>query len=233
VREMVLRLLRQRFGNLGIVLILLSISVLTVLSFASGRGGPAPLAILLLAPGAISRDISSGAAQMILARPIRRSEYLLGRYLGIVVAYGGFVLLSALLCFLLRPVFTAALGLPQAVAPAELMQVAAGEWLDGSLLAATLLFFSTFLPGIGDLLAYLLLQIGLGIAGSLQAPFPRLASIASAIRGNLLPDVDWPQVFHGNGALQPPFGSFVLALTVFLVGALFIFSRREFSYGQD
>ena len=28
-------------------------------------------------------------------------------------------------------------------------------------------------------------------------------------------------------------GRFVLALTVFLIGAIVIFSRREFSYGHD
>lgn len=230
--EMIVRYLRQKLGNLGIVLVLLAMMGLTLMTFVTGRGGPATLALLLIAPGAVSRDISSGTAQMILARPIRRSEYLLGRYLGILLLYAAFLVLAVLLTLALRPIFSGAFDAAP-IPTGHLLGVAAGEWLDGALLAATLLFLSTFLPGFGDLLAYFMLQIGLGVAGSLQQYFPAVAKAANVARENVFPQVAWSDVLGGDGALGAATGRFVLALATFLVGALFVFSRREFSYGHD
>jgi len=233
MREMVIRFVRQKLGNPGIVLVLLALAGLTLLSMLSGQGGPAVLAVLLLAPGSVSRDISSGTVQMILARPIRRSEYLLGRYLGILAVYAAFLLVALLVTLAARPLLAGTFGTPDSLAATDLFRVAAGEWLDGTLLAATLVFFSTFLPGIGDLLAYFMLQVGLGVASTLGARFPAIAEGAKVARENLLPRVEWAEVLRGEGALGAAPGRFVLALVAFLVGALFVFSRREFTYGHD
>lgn len=231
--EMVKRLLRQKLGNLGIVLVLVAVALLTVLSFSSGNGGPAMLALLLIATGAVSRDIASGTIQMILARPVRRSDYLLGRYLGILVLLAAFLLFAVLLSVSFQSLLGALFEVRETVALDTLLRVAAGEWLDGTLLAATLIFFSTFLPGVGDLLAYFLLQIGLGVAGSLGGRFPAIARGAAFVRDNFFPHVAWDEVLQGQGMLGAEVGRFVLALTVFLIGAIVIFSRREFSYGHD
>jgi ABC-type transport system involved in multi-copper enzyme maturation permease subunit len=231
--EMVQRLLRQKLGNLGILFVLLAIALLTVLTFNSGHGGPPTLALLLVATGAVSRDVSGGTIQMILARPIRRSEYLLGRYVGILVLLAAFLLFAVLLSVALQSLLAWVFETRDPVPLAALLRIAAGEWIDGALLAATLVFFSTFLPGVGDLLAYFLLQIGLGVAGSLGARFPPVARAAALVRDNLFPHVDWEGVFRGEGLLGADVGRFVLALTAFLAGAIVIFSRREFSYGHD
>lgn len=233
MKEMVIRFVRQKLGNPGIVLVLLALAGLTLLSMLSGQGGPAVLAVLLLAPGSVSRDISSGTVQMILARPIRRSEYLLGRYLGILAVYAAFLLVALLVTLAARPLLAGTFGTPDSLAATDLFRVAAGEWLDGTLLAATLVFFSTFLPGIGDLLAYFMLQVGLGVASTLGARFPGIAEGAKVARENLLPQVEWTEVLRGEGALGAAPGRFVLALAAFLVGALLVFSRREFTYGHD
>ncbi|MFN2385389.1 MAG: ABC transporter permease subunit [Thermoanaerobaculia bacterium] len=233
MKEMVQRVLRQKLGNLGIVFVLLAVAFLTVLSFSSGRGGPPSLALLLIATGAISRDISSGTAQMILARPIRRSDYLMGRYIGVLVLLAAFLTFAVLLSVSLQSLLGTLFGVRDPIPIAALLRIAAGEWLDGTLLAATLLFFSTFLPGVGDPLAYFVLQIGLGVAGSLGARFPPVARGAALVRENLFPHVAWEDVLRGEGILGADVGRFVLALTVFLLGAIVIFSRREFSYGHD
>jgi ABC-2 family transporter len=231
--EMVRRFLHQRFGNPGLVLGLAAIGILTMISLMSGRGGTAFLALLLLTPGVISRDVSSGTAQMILARPIRRSDYVLGRYLGVLVSYVVFLGVALLLALIARPFFSTFFGSRSAIGVGEMMGVAGSDWLEGALFAATLLFFSTFLPGFGDLLAYFLLQIGLTVMQGLGRQYPWLGRFATITRANVFPDVDWSAVFRGDGAFSASTGRFVLALSVFLIGALFIFSRREFSYGQD
>ena len=57
-------------------------------------GGGGYVALIVLAAASVSRDASSGALQMILARPIRRTDYLFGRYLGIVLAFLVFTVAS-------------------------------------------------------------------------------------------------------------------------------------------
>src|SRR3954453_10914884 len=46
---------------------------------------------------AIALDLESGVAQAMLARPLRRSSYLLGRWLGLVIIVVGYAVASALL----------------------------------------------------------------------------------------------------------------------------------------
>jgi len=235
MREMVRRFLRQKFGNLGVVLALVAIALLAMIFFPSQEsGGPAGLAVLVLAAGSISKDASSGALQMILARPIRRSEYLFGRYLGILSAYAVFLLFTLLLVVTLPRLFSLLFDQPGPHPPlTSLLRAAGAAWLSGTLVAATLLFFSTFLPGFGDVLAFILVQFSFGIGGALGGRFPAVAKAATIARENLMPDVAWSQVFRGEGLLGEATGRFVLALTVFLIAATLVFSRREFSYGQD
>ncbi len=111
----------------------------------------------------------------------------------------------------------------------------AGAFLNALLFAAILLFFSTFLRGYADVLAYLVLSIflallpGLGVA--LRKPW--LQRGAEQLRKNVLPDVDWSQVLRGHQVLGEPTGRWVLAVTAFLILAAVIFSKREFTYGHD
>jgi ABC-type transport system involved in multi-copper enzyme maturation permease subunit len=46
---------------------------------------------------AIATDLESGIAQAMLARPLRRSSYLLGRWLGLSIVIAGYAILSGLL----------------------------------------------------------------------------------------------------------------------------------------
>ncbi|MDQ5859010.1 MAG: ABC transporter permease subunit, partial [Acidobacteriota bacterium] len=97
--EMVRRFLRQKYVPGGTVLALALLAILEILHLASGgaeRGFQlANWAIFVLAAGSVSRDVSSGALQMILSRPIRRTEYLYGRYLGILAAYAAFLVVTS------------------------------------------------------------------------------------------------------------------------------------------
>lgn len=235
MREMILRYIRQKFGNVGILLALAAIALLSMISLASGRpGGADGLALLVLAAASVSKDISSGALQMILARPIHRSRYLFGRYLGILAAYAIFLLFALLLAIVLPKLFSLVFGEGGPEASISSMARAAGaSWLAGTLAAAILLFFSTFLPGLADVLAYILLQFSFGVTENLSAYFPQVAKAGRIAKENLMPQVPWGEVLRGQGVLRASVGQFALALTVFLIAAAFVFSRREFSYGQD
>jgi hypothetical protein len=240
VIEMVRRLLRQKLGSIGIVIALTLLGLLSVLQVATGGGEAALesggfLALLILAAGSVSRDVSSGALQMILARPIRRVEYLYGRYCGILIAYTLYVAAIGVLALALSPLIRSLLGRTVALSAADLARGVAGALLSAALLAAVLLFFSTFLRGYGDVLAYFLWTLLLGLPETLSGPLgkPWLSRFGSVARDNLLPRVSWGDVLRGQDVFSSAVGAYVLAVTGYLALAAFVFSRREFSYGQD
>ena len=173
---------------------------------------------------------------MILARPLTRTDYLFGRYLGILAAYASFLAACALIAFALATVFLPLLGLERTPVSAPALLRGFGGGLLGAVLpAAILLFFSTFLPGYADVLAYFLLMIALPIPALLGQALhkPWLERVSSLAKENVLPEVRWDQVLLGQNALGAATGRWVLAVTVFLLAAAVIFSRREFAYGQD
>jgi hypothetical protein len=237
--EMIRRLLRQKLGSPGTVIALLLLALLTALPLNAQQsvGLAGTLAIFVLAGGCVSRDAASGALQMILARPIRRTDYLAGRYLGILIAQAVFLAACVLLAGALGSIVGRLLHSP---ASAEFSFPAAGRlvgqaFLEGALLAAILLFFSTFLRGWGDILAFVLAAI---LLGSLQAVgqvrhLPALEKTVQIVKENLSPSVSWDLVFRGQSVSAEALGRYVLALVLYWTLAAVIFSRREFSYGQD
>jgi ABC-type transport system involved in multi-copper enzyme maturation permease subunit len=238
--EMIRRFLRQKFSNVGAVIALVAMAVLagSQLAASGGQAGleVGSLAVIVLAAACVSKDASGGALQMILCRPIRRSDYLLGRFCGILAAYGLFLLGAVGLALLFSRGIGPMLG---AAAPPLALGVLARQ-LTGSLLgaigmAAPILLLSTFLPGYGDVLGYILLTPLLAVPSFLAQILkaPDLEKIGDALRKNLLPSVEWSSVLSGGNPLGEATGRWVLAVVVYLVLALWSFSRREFAYGQD
>ncbi|HEY3173656.1 MAG TPA: ABC transporter permease subunit [Thermoanaerobaculia bacterium] len=229
---MIRRFVRQKFGSPGLAAALAIFAIIEIFTFANGagRGGFVIVhwAIFVLAAGSVSRDISSGALQMILSRPIRRTEYLFGRYLGILASYGLFLAVTSALIFFV--VHLAGRSAAADTSPLSLVLLAADVFLTGAFQAAILLMFSTFLPGIADLLGLLVLFIVLNLP-----PWQKtwLRNAAEAARENILPTVSWNEALRGQGILGAATGRWVFALTVYLVLAALIFSRRELPYGQD
>jgi hypothetical protein len=231
VIEMARRLIRQKFGSRGLVAALAVLALVETFGLAH-RAGPAGFtianwAIFVLAAGSVSRDVSSGALQMILSRPIRRTQYLFGRYAGILAAFALFLAGTSLVAFVV--VNLAAPAAAAEVAPARLATLAGETFLSGAFTAAILLFFSTFLPGIADLLGLLILYIVLHLpvgAGTVNR-------VIEAARDNLVPNVPWNEVRAGQGAALAVAGRWVFALTVYLALAAVVFSRRELPYGND
>lgn len=234
--EMVRRFLRQKLGSPLTLIALSFLALLSALSMAASsnpQGGLEGLArglvVFLLSEGLSGRDEASGALQMILARPVRRTEYLVGRYLGVLACFVIFLVASALASIALSPLFGTR---PDGRA---LLVSLGGGLLDAALLAAVLAFFGTFLPGWGNVLAYVMIYLGITVPAALAIPLhrPNIASVINTIRQNVLPLVSWHEVLRGQNVLRASVGQYGLALAGFLLAALVVFSRREFAYGQD
>ena len=237
--EMARRFLRQRFGSRAMAIALGVIALLTGIQAAGNPEhalGTGLLALALIAAGSVSRDVSGGAIQMILARPIRRTSYLFGRYAGSVTAYGGFLLVASGVAIASRTLLPRLFGASGMDPDLPGFGRGIAEGLANALLfAAILLFFSTFLRGYADVLALFVLLGALGMFPALatQLRRPGLARFAERFRENVLPEVEWSDVFRGQHVLGEATGRWVAAVVVFLALAVLIFTRREFTYGQD
>jgi hypothetical protein len=233
------RFLRQKLGSAGTVIALALMAVIAALPLNAGQGfaGLDTLAMLVLAAGCVSRDAASGALQMILSRPIRRVEYLAGRYVGLLVSFVLFLALSVLVAVTLGQIVAriAPGPVPGTRSAADFGTICAGALLQGALLAVIVLFFSTFLRGWGDVLAVAVFAILFGSLRSLGQALrlPAMARAGELARDNLSPSVSWETVLHGQKILGEPTGRYILALVLYGTLAAVIFSRREFSYGQD
>jgi len=230
--EMIRRFLRQKSRSAGTLVVLVIFAVASAFTIAasggktSADGGAGYLVLFVLAAAAVSRDVSSGALQMILVRPIRRTDYLFGRYLGILVAFAAFLVACALFAVVVKAAVHDS-GPP--LEPAWMAANVGSGILRAAQTAAMLIFFSTFLPGYGDVIAVAGLQLFL----SIQTNVAWFQKLAEAGRREILAPVDWERVFKGEPSALSGAGRGVLAAVVLLAAAALIFSRREFAYGQD
>ena len=62
---------------------------------------------------------------------------------------------------------------------------------------------------------------------------PILGRLGHWLTTNLAPDGAWGEILHGGRFLRVAIGQYVLALAGYLLLAVLIFNRREFSYGTD
>ena len=231
------RFLAQRAGSVGIWLAMVALALLGSMPLRAGTplGFIVTMAVFVLASGIVSRDASSGALQMILARPILRAEYILGRFAGGVAAVLGFLAATLVLSFLLDRAAALAGWTGTSFDWNGAARVAGEEVPHAILNLAILLFFSTFLRGMGDVLAFLLFGLIFGAVPGIAAMLhrPEIATASNAIAENLAPDGAWRSIFHGGRLLQVGTGQWFLALAAYLLAATLVFNRRELSYGQD
>jgi ABC-type transport system involved in multi-copper enzyme maturation permease subunit len=149
---------------------------------------------------AIATDLESGVAQAILARPLRRSSYLLGRWLGLAIVIVGYAVVSGGLAIGAVGIATGYLP-PDPVLPILYL---AGQAL--VLLSLTVLL-STRLPPIAGgaiaVVAYGLAWMA-GVLGKigLELGTTALVTVGDAIRVLLPTDALWQGVVYG---LEPSF----------------------------
>ena len=202
---------------------------------------------LFLSVGAISGEIDSGTLHAVLARPIRRAELIVGRWLGfsgLIAVYVG--VMSGVLLLLARLV--ASYEPTDAVRAVALMMLASVSLLTVSLFGSTLLptlangvvvftlFGLAWLAGIIETAGQLLANpamVNIGIVVSLLIPNDAIWHGASYY-------VQSPAFLIATSAGRgtapffstvPPTGPFVawacLYVVGFLLAAIYAFSRRD------
>jgi len=148
---------------------------------------------------AIAGDIESGVAQSILARPIRRIDLLLGRWLGLAVVVAGYAIGAGLL-------EVAIVGVVSGHTPPEPFLAVAFLAGQSIIVLTFALLLSTRLPSIaGGAICVVLFGLAwmagvlVGVAQAFDAG--ALASVARASRWLFPTDGLWRGVIYG---LEPP-----------------------------
>ncbi len=197
--------------------------------------------LLVIGVGAqlIGPEFSSGTLQLIMAKPVNRSTYLLSRFAGVLVA--AWAAMSVALLFDLGGralIFTG---------PSEwkaTLQSAGGEALHAVMACALLALFGSISRSYFNVVIYFVLNIALSLTiGGLKAvtggigqafewlrhllvTYPQIIRTIEAIHENIFPDVPreidvrWVALVISNAAI-----------VLFL--ACLMFRRREVPYGAD
>jgi Cu-processing system permease protein len=196
--------------------------------------------------GLVSKEVERRSIYSIIAKPIRRSQLVVGKYSGLVLtlAVNLAIMAAALYTVLAFMAWMTDPGIKQAwEAPAldlAMLKAIALTFVELSIVTAIAVFFSTFsTPMLSAALTF-----GLFLAGRFSADLrnfnqvvdsPAAATLAEAlywILPNLAPFDVRAQVVHaqavpaGHIALATGYG--ILYIAALLVGATFIFERRDF-----
>lgn len=184
---------------------------------------------LIFTAGAIGQDVSSGVLQLLLARPVDRTHYVLSRWLagGLVGAVLG--LAQVALCVLML------LSRGATPDPSTLLRLVLENALGGFGTAAVMVMLSSLVNGLGD--------VALWVAALMTTQFMSMAAMAKhwnwlATTSNELRAFLQPELALGwiSGAGDPDYSGmirFFLAIAVGLTVASALMQRKELSYAAD
>jgi ABC-type transport system involved in multi-copper enzyme maturation permease subunit len=189
----------------------------------------------------IPNEIERRTIYTILAKPVQRWQFLLGKYLGAVLALG---LMMVLMSIVMVFVFCVQKGQVNLPAIAEVVKAPALFFVQMSLLAAVAICFSTFVSPLVNFF----LSGGLYLVGSLFAPFfqtlsenpntPAFAKTTAQLVNTVLPNFSYYNV--QNPIINPTtqiqnettyylnvtmYGLFYIG--ILLVVGILIFDKRE------
>ncbi len=201
--ERLVTVARERSGDeIGIQVGVSQVLILVAFMFSFVL---AMIAAFLGAP-AIAADVESGVVHAILARPIRRADLVLGRWLGLVLVVAVYAAGSGLLEI-------AAIGFVSGSAPPQPLLAVAFLSAQAIVLLTLALLLSTRLPAIAAG-AICVVAFGLawmaGVLAGIGAVFDVQALVAAADASRwLLPtDALWRGTIYG---LEPPFAVLIEA----------------------
>jgi ABC-type transport system involved in multi-copper enzyme maturation permease subunit len=152
-----------------------------------------------LAAPAIASDVETGTVHAMLARPLRRAELVVGRWLGLSIVIAAYAALSGLLAI-------GVVALVSGHQPPEPLTAVAYLAFEAIAVLTVALTLGTRLPGIAaGAITVVLFGVGwfVGVLGNLSVAFsaPSLQAIAEAGRILLPTDGLWRGVIYG---LEPP-----------------------------
>jgi len=223
----------QRLTSPLRMLFLASFILMPLLFVAAAPGiGYSPLEdsfwfVIVIGAGAIGQDVSTGVLQLLLARPIRRAEYVTSRWLAIALGASG----ASLLQLGLATAILSARGAPPAwsdlaFALGHHVTVAFGA-------AASLVAFSALVAGLGDVGFMILLSTAGQIVSSVAAGMGIgwLNSLGRGLHVAMGPGIEFRRLIAPAPSWSEPL-AYLSTLTIALVIAMAILDRRELSYAS-
>jgi ABC-type transport system involved in multi-copper enzyme maturation permease subunit len=192
----------------------------------AGLGEITPI-ILIVVAGAIGQDVSSGVLQLLFARPIRRSEYVLSRWIGASVA-------AAVLCLLQVAAAAVLLSLRGAAPASSSALLMAGERVLASAgLCAVMILFSSMVGGIGDVGLWLVATVTGAVGGLAGATLksPWLSRAAEELQRTITPKLELAFLAGSRFSWFETL-SYLSTVTLCLALAIVIVNRKELSYAS-
>ena len=228
---LVAALLAQRARSLPRVVLLLAFFTLPLLVMAFARGTGLALLrsgagfAIVIGSGLIGQDLSSGTLQLLVARPVTRTEYVLSRWLGAGLSASCLVAVQIAIGAGLMAMH----GEPPAARDGAIF---AGEQVLAALgTTSVLVLLSAILPGIGDILGIVgatilasALQLG---AALLKAPWVGRAGVE--IGRFIAPTLALGPIFGGGAVSWFEVVSYFSTVTLCVALAIVIMNRRELS----
>jgi ABC-type transport system involved in multi-copper enzyme maturation permease subunit len=183
---------------------------------------------LVFAVGMIGQDVSSGVLQLVFARPVRRAEYVISRWLSAAIAAGALGVAQVLIGALILASRSA--GLPAG----EIASLAAQRVLESVGFAAVFALFSALVGGVGDLGIYVVATLTSGAAQVLGGAVhqPAIDRAATELMGFLTPRLDLRMIFATSPMPWFPIVSYASTITLCLALAIVVMNRKELSYAS-
>jgi len=183
---------------------------------------------LVMAAGLIGQEVSSGVLTLTLARPLRRSDYVLGRWLGASAL--------ATACVVLQVAVATGVAILRHGEPT--LALVAVKLAEGALAvtgaSAVLLLFSSLVPGLGDLglLALGLLSSSAMTVIGMHQNLPWLSRGGDELHRFLDASLDLSPLL-GQGSLSWfEIASYLSTLAICVIAAIAAVNRKELSYAS-
>jgi hypothetical protein len=192
---------------------------------SSGSGA---LYAVILGAGLIGRPATNGTLALLFTRPVRRSSYVLTRWLAVWVAAGS---LAMLRIFVLTLEAVRASGFDgSALAVASLEEV-----LEAAGVAAILVLLSSLIGGIGDAAVLVMLMIAGAILQQVGRFLsqPALNKVGFHLEQWVSPKIDLVAAFGTTPISWYALVSYVSTVVVSLVLAMELLNRKEVSYASS
>jgi ABC-type transport system involved in multi-copper enzyme maturation permease subunit len=182
----------------------------------------------LLGAGILGQESGSGVFQLLFARPIRRWQYVVTRWLAVVTAATALTLVQlGIICLVV-----ASRGLPTT---RELGVQAAEQVLQVIGTTSVILLFSSLLTGVGDVLGIVLTFVGAQILGGIGQlrHSEALTRTSAEILRFVNPQVQIGPMTMGSGVPWFEVVSYLSTVTLCIAVAVWVLNRREISYASD
>ena len=192
-------------------------------------GGASELA-LILGAGIIGQSVSTGTLQLVLARPIRRSTFVLTRWL----AVGSAALAIFGACTVAAWLLGSASGM-ETQTPGDVALLLAEAALHAFGAAAVLVALSALVRGYGDIAIWIVGTI-LALLASEVGQVKDVATLRWAGRQTLeflRPSVDLRQVLGARPVPLSGLAAWAFTVTLCLAVAIVLLNRKELSYASS